>query len=421
MIAGRYRLIETLGAGGMGQVWKARDETLNIDVAIKEIRVDGEEAKRRALAEARNAAALRDHPNIVAVHDAVEYEGVPWTVMRLVNGRNLAEELAERGSLHPDEVAKIAAGVLSALGAAHAAGIIHRDVKPANVMLASNGTVLLADFGIAKNHADTKLTATGVVVGSLEYVAPERFNGKPDTTAVDLFSLGATLYEAVEGTSPFRRATPTATMAAIAFEPLPALTRAGRLEPLITALLEKDPETRADVNAALGLLAGQAPAPTRVLPNAAHQEKVELFRKRLAELKQRQAAPAASSSTVQEKLKPPVLRGVSTDRMPLGRRLLWFTVMVLAGFLVPGIFMLVIAFPTHEQLTTPMNGLVVFLLTVLPATPTFFAVNGATGTYLIRSEKPLATAVGVMAGLLGAVVSVLLTLAEVHAVGYTIQ
>ena len=268
LIAGRYRLIELLGSGGMGQVWKARDETLNLDVAVKEIHLDAggtdaarEEAKRRALAEARNAAALRDHPNIVAIHDAVLDDGVPWTVMRLVQGRSLAEELAVRGTLHPDEVARIAADLLSALAAAHTAGIIHRDVKPQNIMLDTGGNVLLADFGIAKNHADTTLTATGMFVGSLEYLAPERLNGQEDTPAVDLFSLGATLYEAVEGTSPFRRATPAATMAALAFEPLPTPKRAGPLEPLISALLERDPEARPNTAEALGILAG-GPAPT---------------------------------------------------------------------------------------------------------------------------------------------------------------
>ncbi|MEU4116447.1 serine/threonine-protein kinase [Kitasatospora sp. NPDC028055] len=254
MIAGRYRLIEHLGTGGMGTVWRARDETLNLDVAVKEVRVDGDEAVKRALAEARNAAALRNHPNIVAVHDAVLDGGVPWMVMRLVDGRSLAEELEVRGALHPGEVGRIAAGVLSALGAAHAAGIIHRDVKPANVLLARDGTVLLADFGIAKNHADTRLTATGSFIGTLEYLAPERFDGAPDTPAVDLWSLGATLFEAVEGTSPFRRDTPTATMAAISFKPLPEPTRAGGLTGLVKALLDRDPTTRPDTAAALRML-----------------------------------------------------------------------------------------------------------------------------------------------------------------------
>ena len=259
LIAGRYRLIEHLGTGGMGTVWRARDETLNLDVAVKEVRVDGNEAVKRALAEARNAAALRNHPNIVAVHDAVLDGGVPWMVMRLVDGRSLTEELEARGALHPGEVGRIAAGVLSALGAAHAAGIIHRDVKPANVLLARDGTVLLADFGIAKNHADTKLTATGSFIGTLEYLAPERLDGTPDTPAVDLWSLGATLFEAVEGTSPFRKDTPTATMAAVSFKPLPEPTHAGDLTGLIKALLDRDPTTRPDGAAALRML---TPPPT---------------------------------------------------------------------------------------------------------------------------------------------------------------
>ncbi|MFE6869568.1 serine/threonine-protein kinase [Kitasatospora sp. NPDC057692] len=261
LVGGRYRLVRPLGAGGMGQVWVARDEVLNIDVAIKELQLDEggsegghEEAVARAIAEARHAAALRDHPNIVAVHDVVTEDGGPWTVMRLVHGRSLAQELRSRRVLPVEEAAAVAGGVLRALAAAHRIGIIHRDVKPSNIMLADDGTVLLTDFGIAKNHADTKLTATGSIVGSLEYVAPERFDGGRDTPAVDVFGLGATLYEMLEGMSPFRRDTAVAIMAAIALGEAPPPLRAGRLAPLLAALLAKAPEARPDAVRALAFL-----------------------------------------------------------------------------------------------------------------------------------------------------------------------
>ncbi|MFJ9690547.1 serine/threonine-protein kinase [Kitasatospora sp. NPDC101183] len=261
LVGGRYRLDRPLGAGGMGQVWAARDEVLNIDVAIKELQLDEggsegghEEAVARAIAEARHAAALRDHPNIVAVHDVVTEDGGPWTVMRLVRGRSLAQELRSRRVLPVEEAAGIAGGVLRALAAAHRIGIIHRDVKPSNIMLADDGTVLLTDFGIAKNHADTKLTATGSFVGSLEYVAPERFDGGRDTPAVDVFSLGVTLYEMLEGISPFRRDTAVAIMAAITLGEVPPPLRAGRLAPLLAALLAKAPEARPDAVRALAFL-----------------------------------------------------------------------------------------------------------------------------------------------------------------------
>ncbi|MEZ0091961.1 protein kinase [Streptacidiphilus sp. EB129] len=263
LIAGRYRLLEHLGGGGQGQVWKAHDETLNIDVAVKAIHADNDGAGLRALAEARNAAALREHPNIVAVHDVVEDGGRPWMVMRLVDGRSLAEELQTRGALPVEDVVGIAAGVLSALAAAHAAGIIHRDIKPANIMIDRGGGVLLADFGIAKNHADTKLTATGSFIGTLDYLAPERFDGKPDAPAVDMWSLGATLFEAVEGISAFRGETPTATMSNVAFKPLPVPARAGRLTALLAALLDRDPQARPDAARALRMLAGDPAATTQ--------------------------------------------------------------------------------------------------------------------------------------------------------------
>jgi protein kinase-like protein len=246
-------------------VWAAYDETLGVDVAVKEIWLppagsDEEHRERvvRATHEARNAAKLRDHPHIVAVHDVVVEDGVPWTVMRLVDGCSLEERLRADGPLPAPRVAEVAGALLKALGAAHAMGIVHRDVKPANVMLARDGQVLLTDFGISVHQADTALTSTGGVIGSAEYMAPERLNGV-DEAAGDLFSLGATLYQAVEGVSPFRRETPTATLAAVALTQAPSPERAGALAPLITRLMAKEPGDRPTAEAALDVLGGGGP------------------------------------------------------------------------------------------------------------------------------------------------------------------
>ncbi|MEU0809999.1 substrate-binding domain-containing protein [Streptomyces sp. NPDC005970] len=269
LIGGRYRLVSDLGSGGFGRVWKAHDETLRIDVAVKELWLlqavpEAEQAERlaRAEREARNAARLRDHPNIVAVHDVVIEDDRPWIVMQLVDGSSLEKRLAEHGPLSAEEATEVAARLLHALGAAHDAGIVHRDVKPANVMMAEDGKVLLADFGIAVHHSDTALTATGAVIGSVEYMAPERVRGTDGLAASDLFSLGVTLYQAVEGVSPFRRDTPTGSLTAVLFDQAPPPRRAGALAPLITGLLEKDPDRRPTVPAALTSLRSPTAAMT---------------------------------------------------------------------------------------------------------------------------------------------------------------
>ncbi|MFD4172833.1 serine/threonine-protein kinase [Streptomyces anulatus] len=276
VIGGRYRLVQQLGGGGFGRVWKAVDESLRVDVALKEVWLPPtssptEHDKRLAYAvrEARNAARLRDHAHIVAVHDVVIEDDIPWTVMRLVDGQSLEQSLAAEGPLSPDEVTSLATALLKALKAAHDAGIIHRDVKPANVMITAAGEVLLTDFGISVHQADTALTTTGSVIGSAEYMAPERLNGV-DRPAGDLFSLGATLYHAVEGVSPFRRDTPTATLAAIALHQAPQSQRAGVvLAELLTALLAKDPHERPSTDTALEMLRDTARTvvkSTKILP-----------------------------------------------------------------------------------------------------------------------------------------------------------
>ncbi|MFH8683451.1 protein kinase [Streptomyces lydicus] len=261
VIGGRYRLAEELGAGGFGRVWKAHDQTLRTDVAVKELwlppamaAAERSERLQRARREALNAVKLRDHPHIVSVYDVVIEDDVPWIVMQLVVGRSLQEHLGRHGPLPPDTAAKIAAALLKALGAMHTAGIVHRDLKPANVMLADGGDVLLTDFGIAVSRTDPRLTASGAVIGSVGYLAPERARGENGRAASDLFSLGATLYEAVEGVGPFSRDTPAGSFHAVVYEEAAPPRRAGRLAPLINGLLAKDPDERLTVAAALALL-----------------------------------------------------------------------------------------------------------------------------------------------------------------------
>ncbi|MFF7635233.1 protein kinase [Kitasatospora sp. NPDC008050] len=270
VVGGRYRLVRRLGAGGFGRVWQAADEALGVDVAVKEVWLapamsPAERGERllRAQREARSAARLRDHPNVVAVHDVLVENGAPWIVMQLVQGRSLADLLREGESLPPEQVTRIARAMLAALGAAHAAGVVHRDVKPANIMLTDDGRVLLTDFGIAVQAEDTALTATGALIGSVEYMAPERIQGQDNGAAGDLFSLGVALYHAVEGLSPFRRATPTAALLAVICDPAPPLRHAAELAPLIEGLVVKDPAQRLTVAGATALLdsAEQGAAP----------------------------------------------------------------------------------------------------------------------------------------------------------------
>ncbi|MFD0345651.1 serine/threonine-protein kinase [Kitasatospora aburaviensis] len=265
VVADRYRLVRRLGAGGFGQVWQAADTVLHVDVAVKQVwlapAMDAAETSERLLRaqrEARSAARLRDHPHVVAVHDVVVADGVPWTVMQLVGARS---PTGWRRAGAPGHAARIAAAMLSALGAAHAAGIVHRDVKPANIMLADDGQILLTDFGIALRHEETALTVSGAVIGSVEYMAPERIQGEGDGPAGDLFSLGVALYHAVEGRSPFRRATPTASLLAAVSEEAPPLRHTGTLATVIRGLMAKDPRQRLTVEAATELLAGRPPCP----------------------------------------------------------------------------------------------------------------------------------------------------------------
>ncbi|MBD9734651.1 serine/threonine protein kinase [Streptomyces sp. H28] len=264
LVAGRYRLGESIGNGGMGRVWRAHDEVLHRSVAIKELTAalyvsDSEQAMllARTRAEARAAARI-NHSAVVTVHDVLEHDGRPWIVMELVEGRSLADAVKEQGRVEPREAARIGLWVLRALGAAHRAGVLHRDVKPGNVLLGRDGRVLLTDFGIAQIEGDTAITRTGEVVGSVDYLAPERVRGHDPGPASDLWALGATLYTAVEGTSPFRRTSPLTTMQAVVEEEVDAPRHAGPLTPVITALLSKDPAARPDAVRAEEMLAQAA-------------------------------------------------------------------------------------------------------------------------------------------------------------------
>ncbi|MFJ1754281.1 serine/threonine-protein kinase [Kitasatospora sp. NPDC088134] len=298
LIGGRYRLLERLGAGGMGTVWRAHDEVVDRDVALKEPRVPDHltDAERRTAflrmeREARAAARI-DHPSVVAIHDVASEDGRPWIVMELVRGASLAETL-EEGTLAPAEAARIGLAVLGALTAAHEAGVLHRDVKPGNVMLGRHGRVVLTDFGIAQVEGEQTLTETGAFVGSPEYLAPERVLGRRPGPASDLWALGITLYQAVEGVSPFRRQTTPSTLQAILLAELPPPQQAGELTDLITGLLRKEPEARLAAPEARPLLhTATAPLPPpavlRVatvadgaLPPAAERTRWNRLRRRL--------------------------------------------------------------------------------------------------------------------------------------------
>ncbi|UCM91071.1 protein kinase domain-containing protein [Streptomyces marincola] len=277
LVGGRYELSELIGSGGFGRVWKAHDRRLRTNVAVKGLSLplsasptEREERLRRAEREVLNAARLRDHPHIVSVHDVVVEDDIPWIVMQFVVGRSLSERLRASGPLSVREATEVARAMLKALDAAHRAGIVHRDIKPANVMLADSGDILLTDFGIATHEDDVSLTVTGSVVGSVPYMAPERVHGEKGQAPSDLFSLGVTLHEAVEGASPFGRDSTPASLHAVAYEEPPRAVRAGTLTPLITRLLAKAPGDRPTIAEALALLdspAGTA-APTAVVTEA---------------------------------------------------------------------------------------------------------------------------------------------------------
>ncbi|MFF0412042.1 serine/threonine-protein kinase [Kitasatospora sp. NPDC004745] len=260
LLAGRYRLNGVLGRGGMGTVWRAEDEMLGRTVAVKELRmnasVDEEEKHRlivRTLREAKATARIR-HNSAVTVFDVVEEDDRPWIVMELVESRSLADVIREDGPLEPARAAEIALDVLGVLSAAHALGILHRDVKPSNVLIGEDGRVVLTDFGIASVEGDASVTSTGMLVGAPSYISPERARGQKPGPPADLWSLGGTLYAMLEGRPPYDRGSALATLTAVMTEELAAPVNAGALRPVIEGLLAKDPAERLDASQTRSML-----------------------------------------------------------------------------------------------------------------------------------------------------------------------
>ncbi|MFF4273022.1 protein kinase [Streptomyces sp. NPDC001536] len=252
LLAGRYRLGAVLGRGGMGTVWRAEDETLGRIVAVKELRfpsnIDEEEKRRlitRTLREAKAIARIRN-TSAVTVFDVVEEDDRPWIVMELVEGKSLAEAIREDGLLEPKRAAEVGLAVLDVLRSAHREGILHRDVKPSNVLISEDGRVVLTDFGIAQVEGDPSITSTGMLVGAPSYISPERARGHKPGPAADLWSLGGLLYAAVEGVPPYDKGSAIATLTAVMTEPMEEPKNAGPLKDVIYGLLTKDPEKRLD-------------------------------------------------------------------------------------------------------------------------------------------------------------------------------
>ncbi|GAA2423444.1 hypothetical protein GCM10010191_39330 [Actinomadura vinacea] len=250
LVAGRYRLLAVVGRGGMGTVWRARDEMLAREVAVKEVLLrqdlsdqEREDRHRRTLREARASARL-NHPGVVTVHDVVDEDDRPWIVMELVRARSLQEILDDGEPLPPGRVAGIGRQVVGALRAAHAIGILHRDVKPANVLITAEDRAVLTDFGIAQVAGDATLTQTGLLVGSPAYMSPERVKGERAIPASDLWALGATLYAACEGKPPHHRSDAMAVLAAVMTQEPPRPRNAGALAPVLEGLLKTDPVDR---------------------------------------------------------------------------------------------------------------------------------------------------------------------------------
>ncbi|MDX3099764.1 serine/threonine-protein kinase [Nonomuraea angiospora] len=273
LLAGRYRLQSELGRGGMGRVWRGHDELLDRPVAVKEVTLDDrppserEALLSRTMSEARLAARL-SHPHIASVYDVVEADERPWIVLQLVSAPTLAGVLAGRGPLPPAVVARIGLQMLDALQTAHAAGIVHRDVKPANILLeAGQSHAVLTDFGLATSlERPVDLTGAGVVVGTPAYISPERARGGPPTPQTDLWSLGVTLYAAVEGRPPFEEGGALATISAVLTADPAPFERAGPLAPLLAGLLHKDPERRMSIGAARRHLEQISASPPDGLP-----------------------------------------------------------------------------------------------------------------------------------------------------------
>ena len=310
----RYTLRSSVGSGGMGTVWRAFDELLRREVAVKEVLLPpGIPAPERSvlcertLREARAAAAL-NHPAVIRVYDVVNDGDRPWIVMELLDAASLADTLRDEGPLPYDRVAEIGLAVLGALEAAHRVGVLHRDVKPGNVLLGNDGRVTLTDFGVARSPNESPLTSTGLLLGSPQYIAPERARGRPFGPPSDLFSLGATLYTAVEGRPPFDRGDPLPTMTAVVVEPPDQMAFAGPMAPVLLGLLEKDPQQRWDTektrNALRTVLGGG-----RITALDGRAPRQSNPADRLAGLRRRREEPSLNSGDPAARFVPPATSG----------------------------------------------------------------------------------------------------------------
>ncbi|MEU9141250.1 serine/threonine-protein kinase [Streptomyces sp. NPDC048404] len=311
LLAGRYRLGDVLGRGGMGTVWRAEDETLGRTVAVKELRfpsaIDEDEKRRlitRTLREAKAIARIRNN-GAVTVFDVVDEDNRPWIVMELIEGKSLAEAIREDGLLTPKRAAEVGLAILDVLRSAHREGILHRDVKPSNVLIDHDGRVVLTDFGIAQVEGDPSITSTGMLVGAPSYISPERARGHKPGPAADLWSLGGLLYAAVEGVPPYDKGSAIATLTAVMTEPVEQPKNAGPLENVIYGLLAKDPEQRLDEAGARAMLNEVLREPEKSLPEPPDATKVvampplpeEPARLRGALRSVRKAATAAGAAT----------------------------------------------------------------------------------------------------------------------------
>ncbi|SER57996.1 serine/threonine protein kinase [Streptomyces sp. yr375] len=341
LLAGRYRLGDVLGRGGMGTVWRAEDETLGRTVAVKELRFPGnidEDEKRRlitrTLREAKAIARIRNN-SAVTVFDVVEEDDRPWIVMELVEGKSLAEVIREDGVLEPKRAAEVGLAILDVLRSAHREGILHRDVKPSNVLIAEDGRVVLTDFGIAQVEGDPSITSTGMLVGAPSYISPERARGHKPGPAADLWSLGGLLYASVEGAPPYDKGSAIATLTAVMTEQLEEPKNAGPLKDVIYGLLTKDPARRLDDAGARAMLDEVLHAPdpryaepadvTKVVPlpaqpdapggkgSSAGAEAGEKLRGAFRSVRKAAAAAGAATSAAASRGKSPNGAGTSTS------------------------------------------------------------------------------------------------------------
>lgn len=321
LLAGRYRLDSEIGSGSMGTVWNAYDEILRRRVAIKEVNFpagmpasDAEVLADRTLREARAIAAL-SHPHVITLFDIVTLGSGPVIVMELMIARSLASILTAHGPLPVPDAAVIGQAVASGLVAAHGAGITHRDVKPANVLIADDGRIKLTDFGIARAAGEQTLTATGMLLGSPAYISPEVAAGRPATPSADAWGLGALLYAMVEGQPPFDRGKPIATLTAVVSDPVPAHPHAGELSPVISGLLTKDPGLRMTTDEAERRLAAMA-AGRVFLPPAEPSRPNAPARAASGAVDGGQSGPEPSGSQQPSSIPPVTTDGVGPGSLP---------------------------------------------------------------------------------------------------------